>query len=362
MQARQGGAPTGASGTGARPVRTATLGDILMGTRDYGMHATNIAKPIHCKPVSLCYDFSDCYLASRPRREHSFLKIPGIKTEAFSLASGIFLYVCETRLQYPVSITCTNIKGSVGFGFCMAGNMFVRDFKQYKNIQINSGELALFSSPDYDSYTDTVEQQRTIRLSVSILKNCIDALEETYRGIGNFCKFLLCKDIFIHTDKITVEMHAIVAQILNCDFSGAMRRMYLDAKVMELFICCLNKYGVENRDDAARGGISVRDMECARNAAYMLTHDLDNVPTLHALSKTIGMSRSKLHQVFQKVYGMPPFEYLRRYRLEKAKEMLQRSQGNVTEAAFAAGYSSLSHFTKAFNRRYNCRPSECLRH
>jgi AraC-like DNA-binding protein len=134
--------------------------------------------------------------------------------------------------------------------------------------------------------------------------------------------------------------------------------MYFDAKVMELFTCCMNKFEIKNEHDAQNYRIHCRDIESAHNAAYILQSDFDTPPTLHELSKTVGMSRSKLLHVFQRVYDMTPFEYLRAHRLEKARDMLSRNRANVTEAAFAAGYSSLSHFTKAFVRRFHCLPSE----
>jgi AraC-like DNA-binding protein len=119
-----------------------------------------------------------------------------------------------------------------------------------------------------------------------------------------------------------------------------MKKMYFDAKAMELFTCCMDKFEIKNGHDAQNFGINCRDVESAHNAAYILLNDFDNAPTLHELSKAVGMSRSKLLHVFQRAYNMTPFEYLRIHRLEKVRDMLSGNRANVTEAAFAAGYAA----------------------
>ena len=50
--------------------------------------------------------------------------------------------------------------------------------------------------------------------------------------------------------------------------------------------------------------------------------------------------------------------HLRQARLQRAAELLRGGGANVTEAAMAVGYSSLSHFSKAFAEAFGCCP--CL--
>ncbi|PIE63560.1 MAG: hypothetical protein CSA26_12405 [Desulfobacterales bacterium] len=49
-------------------------------------------------------------------------------------------------------------------------------------------------------------------------------------------------------------------------------------------------------------------------------------------------------------------EYLHILRLEKARELIASREYNVTGAAFAVGYSSLSHFSKAFRQEFGITP------
>jgi AraC-like DNA-binding protein len=47
---------------------------------------------------------------------------------------------------------------------------------------------------------------------------------------------------------------------------------------------------------------------------------------------------------------------LREIRLDRAAKLLRAGRSNVTQAAFAVGYQSLSHFSKAFWERFGCCP------
>jgi AraC-like DNA-binding protein len=80
-----------------------------------------------------------------------------------------------------------------------------------------------------------------------------------------------------------------------------------------------------------------------------------------ALAGQAGVSVSKLKLLFHRVCGVPPFGYLRRVRMEKARELLIYSRMNVTEVALEVGYTSLSHFSKAFTAHYGMSPSQVRR-
>lgn len=87
-----------------------------------------------------------------------------------------------------------------------------------------------------------------------------------------------------------------------------------------------------------------------------LVADLENPPPLAELGKLVGCSPFYLSRMFRDETGQTISQFLRSARLQLAAEMLRRGDGNVTETAMAVGYSSLSHFSKAFAKEYGCCP------
>ena len=75
------------------------------------------------------------------------------------------------------------------------------------------------------------------------------------------------------------------------------------------------------------------------------------------ISSKMFMSQRQLLRKFKGVLDISPAEYLRRYRLEKAKELIisGKPPGNV---ALEVGFSSHTHFGKCFKAQFGCAPSQ----
>ena len=82
------------------------------------------------------------------------------------------------------------------------------------------------------------------------------------------------------------------------------------------------------------------------------------------LARHIGVPERTLRTAFQKCYGLSPIEYLRIYRLHKARGLLLAScqdQTTVTEVAFGLGFWDLGRFAGAYRQLFGELPSETLR-
>ena len=96
--------------------------------------------------------------------------------------------------------------------------------------------------------------------------------------------------------------------------------------------------------------------ERCERAQFLLERDLENPPSLEMLAKEVQCSTFYLSRLFVQQTGCSIPRYLRVKRLEKAAEFLKTGRMNVTDAAMAVGYSSLSSFNKAFVEYFGCCP------
>lgn len=80
--------------------------------------------------------------------------------------------------------------------------------------------------------------------------------------------------------------------------------------------------------------------------------------SLQDLAAEHGISVSFLQKSFKQVYGLPVYQYLKVYRLEKAASALHNSQRSVTKIALDAGYTNPAKFSEAFRKHYGLPPSE----
>jgi AraC-like DNA-binding protein len=88
----------------------------------------------------------------------------------------------------------------------------------------------------------------------------------------------------------------------------------------------------------------------------LLARNLAHPPTLEMLGQEVGCSPFYLSRIFSREVGLTIPQFLRNLRMERAAELLRTGRYNVTEAATEVGYSSLSHFSKAFCETIGCCP------
>lgn len=85
-----------------------------------------------------------------------------------------------------------------------------------------------------------------------------------------------------------------------------------------------------------------------QSKAFMEKYHGDKI-NLDEIATAAFMSRFHYIRIFRRVYGRTPRQYLRDFRIEKAKELLKKGH-SVTRACFEVGYESLPTFSKVFKR------------
>lgn len=98
--------------------------------------------------------------------------------------------------------------------------------------------------------------------------------------------------------------------------------------------------------------------DLVRQAMSILAENPAEPPPLEELARRVGASPFHLSRLFSKHAGTTIPRFIRKLRVERAAELLASGGCNVTEAAIEVGYSSLSHFSKAFCEIMGCCP--CL--
>ncbi len=80
--------------------------------------------------------------------------------------------------------------------------------------------------------------------------------------------------------------------------------------------------------------------------------------TLTDIAHHAGMSRSGLAQHFRQSIGLAPIEYLAKWRMLNAGELLQSGGRTVADVAECSGYDSQIAFARAFKREYGMTPTQ----
>jgi len=78
---------------------------------------------------------------------------------------------------------------------------------------------------------------------------------------------------------------------------------------------------------------------------------------LHGLCVDVGISRAQLHRKFIALTGKSTTDFIRHYRIKKAKELLISSDISISEIAYHVGFKDPNYFTKSFIKENGITPS-----
>ena len=78
---------------------------------------------------------------------------------------------------------------------------------------------------------------------------------------------------------------------------------------------------------------------------------------LPQLCLQVGMSRSQLFRKMTALIDTSPSDFIRSFRLDRAKHLLETTDMNVSEVTYQVGYKDIAHFSRSFQEEFGFPPS-----
>lgn len=127
----------------------------------------------------------------------------------------------------------------------------------------------------------------------------------------------------------------------------------LKLKIKELILLLLQTKNADSILDLFADLFTPRTLSVKEvvNAHLFSSLSLDDLATLSNLSV------STFTRTFQTIFNDTPARYMKRKRLEKAKELLVLTSLTISEIAFQTGFNDKAHFSRSFKMEYKRTPS-----
>ena len=156
------------------------------------------------------------------------------------------------------------------------------------------------------------------------------------------------------------SINICIHEILGCTYIDARRHLFLGSKVLELIRFGFDQFNPDKGPDISCFNLETCSRDFVHKARDIMISDIKNPPSLEELSRMVGVNRTTLSQRFRKIYGVTIFNFLRNFRLEESRRLLQAGNRSVTEVAFEVGYAQQRTFTKEFKKYFGDTPSAYL--
>ena len=116
-----------------------------------------------------------------------------------------------------------------------------------------------------------------------------------------------------------------------------------------MFVDAVRRYADQLPPQSAGWLAGLRDRFVGRVLALM--HEQPGRGwTIDELGRSVGLSRSALHERFVELMGVPPMQYLAQWRMQAAARLLLETSSSVAAIALDVGYDSEAAFARAFKR------------
>ncbi|MGJ8641057.1 MAG: helix-turn-helix domain-containing protein [Opitutaceae bacterium] len=171
-------------------------------------------------------------------------------------------------------------------------------------------------------------------------------LEPNYRKQHRFASRL-------HLERMQLARAQAICEEMyrECNHTTSGRRIVLRAKLLELIAFLSRAYNE---------GESIESHSLLRVGKVIgaVEEDFCKLWKLDELAEIAAMSKSNLLIVFRKATGQTPIDYLMRLRVQRAMELLQKTETPVTEIAFSVGFNDSNYFTRQFKKTTGVTPRQ----
>jgi signal transduction histidine kinase/ligand-binding sensor domain-containing protein/DNA-binding response OmpR family regulator len=101
------------------------------------------------------------------------------------------------------------------------------------------------------------------------------------------------------------------------------------------------------------------DKKFLQKAFEIITKNISDTSfTIETFAENLYVSKSLLHKKIVSLTGEPPVELIRRIRLKKAAELIEKNFGNLSEIALEVGFNNPAYFSECFKKQFGVSPSQ----
>ena len=118
---------------------------------------------------------------------------------------------------------------------------------------------------------------------------------------------------------------------------------------------------VTTTEEIAPEALSPRDAAFMKELYELMEKELANVDLdITRITEMMRISRTKFYYKVKGLTGENPGVFFKRYKLNRAADLLKEGKHNMSEIAYMTGFNTLSHFSTSFKKQFGVPPSEYI--
>jgi AraC family transcriptional regulator, transcriptional activator of the genes for pyochelin and ferripyochelin receptors len=279
------------------------------------------------------------------------LYIPGVITSMFESTSAGYEYYIESDFPYL----------QMHFELTTDGCEYLPKAQFEPETRIYTGQHALLFYPSLKGALRYLPKNNGFSVEIEITLDYFRRLFnndlEVLRTFGEQIEKMQPALMGNRSYPVTPRMKEVLFDIRSCGYVGALKKMFVEAKVAELLTLQIDQ--ISNGHDEPQPSLKKDDIDKLHHVRDIMLNNLVAPLSVEQLSRMAGLNRTKLQEGFKQVFGDTVFGYLTQARMEQAREMiLDGKYSTIAEVASLIGYKNPQHFTAAFKKTFGYLPRD----
>lgn len=286
--------------------------------------------------------------------------IKGIITDI--MLNGVHVVARDLTIENPYSIEVEHDFSFVKLHIEMEGdNEYCPENVEERGIYIPQGHYNLFYLPKIKGVLNyRTKRRRTLEITFTgeyleklfypNLKTTIPLLAE---AIANHTTYVMWEKSKSITPKLTI----LIEDILQCSYSGAIKKAFLESKMVEILSYLFTIIN-EEENLPANVELSACDYVKILKVESILKTRFKEKHTLASIAAEVGLNNFKIKKYFKIVFHTTVFNYLTEVRMEYAKQLILEKDMPICVVSEELGYKNPHHFTVAFKKTLGYLPSK----
>lgn len=282
----------------------------------------------------------------------------GFFTELFF--NGIHIGYGDFALNQHTELFIESDMETVEMHFTLCGDTLTKNIDTGIQFELSCNQHNIYYSNGFKGNSEWSNKSKMQVFEVNLLPSFFERyLPNHTHAFKSFRKQLhhsQQSQLCAHNLQITPKMLWVIREILNSQRQGVFKKMFIEAKVIELLMLQFEQISEHQCDVFC--SLRKADIEKMHQVKEIILNNLATPCSLINLAQRVGTNEFTLKKGFKEVFGTTVFGFWNELKMQESKNLLLEHKLNVSEVSERIGYKNPQHFSTAFKKYFGISPSQ----
>lgn len=280
--------------------------------------------------------------------------------DILSIMDGLLLSIADAQYRKPVRTYWPDDK-VLKVRITLSGRML--DIRGNPIAEPGGCTLSCYSGKSEVPYVLEAVDQPCQQVCIHVARSTLQRMNYDAEALGEPFRSFLEHDRLPDSHQTLSASHTLIGlardMVQSRDmFSADTRRFYLGARSLEILVTAIELLRPRKVPNTGANRVTQRDVSRISEARRILEASYASPPTIHELSRLVGINTTKLKLGFREIFDKTIQEFIVGLRMENGLMLIETTDLSISEIAYRVGYAYPASFTQAVRKHFGKTPQD----